>query len=115
MPKHNNVNNRLRVIAGTAVHFGSRTQAVVALSAAESESELRAIGTGATEALHLRDFLQEALSNKTVVTRIHTDSTAGKSFATRVGSKKAKHIELKHFCTTTGTERHSFHSHGWNT
>ena len=32
-----------------------------------------------------------------VMTRIHTDSTSGKSIATRIGScKKAKHIELKH-------------------
>ena len=82
-------------VAGATVHFGARTQAVVALSSAESE--LYAIGTGATEALHVRNFLQEAMSTTRVMTRIHTDSTSGKSIATRIGSsKKAKHIELKH-------------------
>ena len=45
-------------VAGNTVHFGSRTQSVVALSSAESE--LYAIGTGATEALHVKNFLQEA-------------------------------------------------------
>ena len=44
-------------VAGTTVHFGARTQAVVALSSAESE--LYAIGTGATEALHVRNFYRK--------------------------------------------------------
>ena len=82
-------------VAGATVHFGARTQAVVALSSAESE--LYAIGTGATEALHVRNFLLEAWNKAKVTTRIHTDSTSGKPIATRIGSsKKAKHIELKH-------------------
>ena len=82
-------------VAGNTVHFGSRTQSVVALSSAESE--LYAIGTGATEALHVKNFLQEATSSIKITARIHTDSTSGKSIATRIGSsKKAKHIELKH-------------------
>ena len=79
---------------GTTVHFGSRTQSVVALSSAESE--FYAIGTGATEALHLKNFLGEILHNK-ISLKIHTDSTSGKSMATRIGvSKRAKHIELKY-------------------
>jgi len=74
------------------VHFGSGTQAVVALSSAESE--FYAIGTGATEALHLKNFLGEILTNNL---KIHTDSSSGKSMATRIGvSKRAKHIELKY-------------------
>ena len=82
-------------VAGNTVHFGSRTQSVVALSSAESE--LYAIGTGATEALHVKNFLQEATSNMKITARIHTDSTSGKSIATCIGSsKKVKHIELKH-------------------
>ena len=82
-------------VAGNTVHFGSRTQSVVALSSAESE--LYAIGTGATEALHVKNFLQEATTNTKITARTHTDSTSGKSIATRIGSsKKAKHIELKH-------------------
>ena len=78
---------------GSTIHYGSRTQATIALSSAE----LYAINTGATEALHIRNFLQEALASKIINIRIHTDSSSGKSMATRIGSsKKAKHIELKH-------------------
>ena len=83
-------------VAGNTVHFGSQTQSVVAVSSAKS-AELYAIGTGATEALHVKNFLQEATSNTKVTASIHTDSTSGKSIATRIrSSKKAKHIELKH-------------------
>ena len=79
---------------GTCIHFGSRSQAVVALSSAEAE--FYAIGTGAQEALYIKNFITEALSNKRINIRIHTDSSAGKSMATRQGvSKRAKHIELK--------------------
>ena len=80
---------------GATVHFGSRTQSTIALSSAEAE--LYAINTGATEALHIRSFLTEALTQKKVNIKIYTDSSSGKSIATRIGSsKKAKHIELKH-------------------
>ena len=80
---------------GATVHFGSRTQSTIALSSAEAE--LYAINTGATEALHIRSFLTEALNKKKVNIKIYTDSSSGKSIATRIGSsKKAKHIELKH-------------------
>ena len=69
-------------------------RAVVALSSAESE--FYAIGTGATEALHLKNFLGEILTNK-INLKIHRDSSSGKSMATRIGvSKRAKHIELKY-------------------
>ena len=79
---------------GSVVQFGSRTQAVVALSSAESE--LYAIGTGAQEGLHIANFIKEATTTKVNI-RIHTDSTSGKSIATRIGSsKKAKHIDLKY-------------------
>ena len=78
---------------GSVVQFGSRTQAVVALSSAESE--LYAIGTEAQEGLHIANFIKEATTTKVNI-RIHTDSTSGKSIATRIGSsKKAKHIDLK--------------------
>ena len=80
---------------GATVHFGSRTISTIALSSAEAE--LYAINTGATEALHIRSFLTEALNQKKVNIKIYTDSSSGKSIATRIGSsKKAKHIELKH-------------------
>jgi hypothetical protein len=65
-----------------------------ALSSAESE--FFAIGTGATEALHLKNFRGEILTNK-ISLKIHTDSSSGQSMATRIGvSKRAKHIELRY-------------------
>ena len=86
---------------GSVVQFGSRTQAVVALSSAGSE--LYAIGTGAQEGLRIANFIKEATTTTTTTTttkvniRIHTDSTSGKSIATRIGSsKKANHIDLKY-------------------
>ena len=70
---------------GSTIHFGSRTQATIALSSAEAE--LYAINAGATESLHM----------KNVDIQTDTDSSSGKSMAARIGSsKKAKHIELKH-------------------
>eukprot|EP00438_Fugacium_kawagutii_P035748 Skav229342 [mRNA] locus=scaffold2596:309131:310621:- [translate_table: standard] len=79
---------------GTTIHFGSRTQSVVALSSAEAE--FYAIGTGCQEALFIRNFIKEAFGYHKFNIRIHTDSSAGKSMASRQGvSKKAKHIELK--------------------
>ena len=75
---------------GSTIHFGSRTQAIVALSSAESEPY--SIGTGAQEALHIETILTSKLQ-----IQIHTGSTSGKSIATRIGSsKKAKHIDLKY-------------------
>ena len=80
---------------GATIHFGSRTQAIVALSSAESD--LYSIGTGAQESLHIRNFLVETILTSKLQIRIHTDSTSGKSIATRIGSSKnAKHIDLKY-------------------
>ena len=80
---------------GATIQFGSRTQAAKALSSAEAE--LYAINTGATEALQIPSFLTESLNKKKVNIKIYTDSSSGKSMATRIGSsKKAKYIELKH-------------------
>ena len=85
-------------ILGTPVSFGSRTQATIASSSAESE--LYAICTGTSEGLHLKMFLQESGLASKVNIRIHTDSTAGKSIATRQGtSKKAKHIDIRFLYT----------------
>ena len=82
-------------LLGATINYGSRTQATIALSSAEAE--LYAINTGATEALHLRNLLIELLNVSKVNIKIHTDSSSGKSMATRIGSsRKAKHIDLKH-------------------
>ena len=85
------------IFFGTTVAFGS-TQATIALSSAESE--LYAICTGVNEGLHLRNFRLETNICSKLNLRIHTDSTAGKSIATRQGtSKRAKHLDLKFLYT----------------
>ena len=80
---------------GTLITSQSRTQATVALSS--GEAELYAIGLGVSESLFIRSFLFESQLSKNVnIIRIHTDSTAGKSMATRFGtSKKTKHVQLR--------------------
>ena len=96
MPNNKKKHNRFCVfVLGTCVHYGSRTQATVALSSAESE--LYAMGTGATESLHIYHFLTETFHSTKITLTLCTDSSAGKSIPTRIGSsKKAKHIDLKY-------------------
>ena len=75
---------------GAAKHSGSRTQATIALSPAES------VRTVAQESLYISNFTTEAFEVRTNIS-IHTDSSAAKSVTVREGaSKKAKHMELGH-------------------
>ena len=79
---------------GAAIHYGSRTQATTALSAAESE--LYATDTATQESLYISNFIKEAFEALTNIST-HTNSSAAKSIAKREGtSKKAMHIELRH-------------------
>ena len=74
--------------------FGSRTQGTNALSS--GEAELYAIGQGTSEALFVKNILLDAKLAKQVKLTVRTDSTAGKSMASRFGSgKKTKHVELR--------------------
>ena len=96
---HNNekIHNRIRnqIPWGNNPFRIKNTSTRIALSSAESE--LYSIGTGAPESLHIRNFPMETILTSKLQIRIHTDSTSGKSIATRIGpSKKAKHIDLKH-------------------
>ena len=78
----------------STVSFGSRTQGTIALS--PDEAELYAVGQGTSEALYIRNLITEAKLAKSVNINIHTDSTVGKSMATRIGaSKKTMHVELR--------------------
>ena len=73
--------------SGTVVHFGSRTQGAIALSSG---------GQGTSKALYIRNLITEAKLAKSINMNVHTDSTAGKSTATRFGtSKKTKRVELR--------------------
>ena len=82
---------------GAMITSQSRTQATVALSS--GEAELYAIGLGCRKVCSLGHyFLNPNFPKmiKNVNIRIHTDSTAGKSMATRFGtSKKTKHVQLR--------------------
>ena len=82
-------------VLGSSVTSTSRTQATVALSS--GEAELYAIGQGVSEALFVRSMLLESgLTRKAQIT-VHTDSTAGKSIATRFGAgKRTKHVDLRY-------------------
>ena len=85
-------------------------------SMSSAESELYAICTGTSEGLHLKMFLQESGLASKVNIRIHTDSTAGKSIATRQGtSKKAKHIDIRFLYTQQLTKDGIISIHKINT
>ena len=76
----------------------SRTQASIAHSSAESE--LYAMCQAAVESLAIKNFMQEfnsAILSASVGIVIQTDSSAGKSMASRLGtSRHSKHIALKY-------------------
>ena len=73
----------------------SRTQQTIALSS--GEAELYAIGAGAADSLFIRSLLLEACLIPRVHLFVHTDSTAGKSMASRRGtSRKTRHVQLRH-------------------
>ena len=79
---------------GCTLHCISKTQQVLALSS--GEAELYAIGTGIAEGLALGNFLVEACLCTKFQLLVYTDSSAGKSIATRLGvSKKTRHIDLR--------------------
>ena len=81
-------------ILGCNMVSTARTQGTLALSS--GEAELYAIGQGVSEVLFLRSMLLEAKLAKKVNVIAHTDSTAGKSMATRFGTgKKTKRVELR--------------------
>ena len=73
----------------------SRAQQTIALSS--GEAELYAIGAGAADSLFIRSLLLEACLIPKVHLFIHTDSTAGKSMASRYGtSRKTRHVQLRY-------------------
>ena len=82
-------------LLGSPIVHTSRTQATVALSS--GEAELYAIGQGINEALYVKSIILEAEFARKVRITVHTDSTAGKSIASRFGTgKRTKHIELRY-------------------
>ena len=79
---------------GCNIVHTSRIQGTVALSS--REAELYAIGQGINEALFIRSLILEAEFSRRVNVIVYTDSTAGKSMASRFGTgKRTKHVELR--------------------
>ena len=76
----------------------SRTQASVSHSSAEAE--LYAMTQASVDSLAIKHFIKElksAILSREVKITLRTDSSAGKTMASRLGiSKRSKHIELKH-------------------
>ena len=76
----------------------SRTQASVSHSSAEAE--LYAMTQASVDSLAIKHFIKELKSeilSRDVKITLKTDSSAGKTMASRLGiSKRSKHIELKH-------------------
>ena len=82
-------------LLGVNLQSHSRTQQTIALSS--GEAELYAIGGGAADALFLRSLLLESRLIPKVHLFLHTDSTAGKSMASRYGtSRKTGHVQLRY-------------------
>ena len=81
-------------ILGTVILFASRTQESIALSS--GEAELYAVGSATAEGLFVCNFLMEVQLAMKVMLTVFTDSTAGKSLASRFGtSKKTRHIDTR--------------------
>ncbi|CAK0858488.1 unnamed protein product [Prorocentrum cordatum] len=67
------------------------SQPVVALSS--GEAEFYAIGRGAASAIMMRQFYQQC--GIEVASKVHSDSNAGRAIATRIGSGKVRHLQIR--------------------
>ena len=66
-------------------------------SLSSAEAELYAIGSGASEGLHLRSLLTELKAARGIRFMIRTDSSAAKSVCATYGaSKKLRHVPLRY-------------------
>eukprot|EP00971_Amphidinium_carterae_P257994 5121016-Amphidinium_carterae.1 len=77
--------------------WANRTQSTIATSSAEAE--LYAIGSSVAESTFIKQLLEEinnpSFDNVHIDINVMTDSSAGKSMATRQGiNKKGKHIMM---------------------
>ena len=85
-------------VLGSTICIIFRAQQTLALSS--GEAELYALGLGIAEGLFIRSLILESNLAKTCNLVVYTDSTAGKSMATRFGTtRKTKHIELRFLYT----------------
>ena len=80
------------MLGGAAVKHWSRTQKTRAMSS--GEAEYYALVTGCAEALGMKSVAEDMGFDVEVT--MWTDSTAGKSVASRRGLGKMRHVELKY-------------------
>ena len=83
-----------------SVNLSSTSRAQASVSHSSAETELYAITQAAVESLAIKHFIKElksAILSRDVKITLKTDSSAGKTMASRLGtSRKSKHIELRH-------------------
>ena len=93
----------------------SRMQASVSHSSAEAE--LYAMTQATVESLAIKRFkqgLKSAILSSDVKIAVKTDSSAGKTMASRLGlSRESKHIELKHLGFKMFSAKASSHLKKW--
>ena len=83
-------------VMGNLVHAASRTQGSIALSSAESE--LYVLCSAASEALYLRNLIEESgITDGPAPINLRTDSSAAKYLVSRTGpGLKTRHIQMKY-------------------
>lgn len=80
-------------LRGIPIHHSSRTQTTVALSS--GEAELCGLSSGTIKAMEVLQSLRVCNFKTNGCVTMATDSTAGKSMASRLGvSRSTKHIQL---------------------
>lgn len=106
-----------RSTSGGAVQLGkhlvetwSSTQNDVALSS--GEAELYAIIKGASQALGIRSLIRDMGAGSRI--RIFTDSTSGKSIASRRGLGRVRHIEVSNLWIQNAVQEGAVELVKWN-
>ena len=83
-----------------SVNISSTTRTQASVSHSSAEADLYAMTQAAVESLAIKHFIKElksAILSRDVKITLKTDSSAGKTMASRLGiSRKSKHIELRH-------------------
>ena len=83
-----------------SVNLSSTSRTHASVSHSSAEAELYAMTQASVDSLAMKHFINELKSeilSRDVKSTLKTDSSAGKTMASRLGiSKRSKHIELKH-------------------
>ncbi|CAK0902772.1 unnamed protein product [Prorocentrum cordatum] len=91
MPKEKSTSSVYGFFGSHLLETQVASQPVVALSS--GEAEFYAIGRGAASAIMMRQFYQQC--GIEVASKVHSDSNAGRAIATRIGSGKVRHLQIR--------------------